>query len=164
MAKSRLFWSARGFLHSDVHDDIPADAVPISAATHARLLAGQAEGQEIVAGAGGKPVLADPGGNTETDLRARLLRRTRREARRRILAIASLERQSNDNAALALAAFQLASLGGTSIDTAPALRRRAAIDALRAACDDICVQVEQLPVSRLRDFDPSLPAIWLAEK
>ncbi|MDO5606698.1 MAG: hypothetical protein Q4G25_16215 [Paracoccus sp. (in: a-proteobacteria)] len=40
--------------------DRPADAVEISAPRHAELLAGQSQGQQIIAGPGGWPKLADP--------------------------------------------------------------------------------------------------------
>ncbi|WP_116132000.1 hypothetical protein [Tropicimonas sp. IMCC34043] len=52
--------STGGFYDSRITDVLPKDAVEISVETHAALLAGQAAGQRIVAGAGGVPVLEDP--------------------------------------------------------------------------------------------------------
>lgn len=50
-----------GFYDSAIHgDNIPADAVEITAELHAVLLAGQSAGKRIVADADGLPVLADP--------------------------------------------------------------------------------------------------------
>lgn len=50
--------STRGFYAKDIHgEDIPADAVEISDEEWAGLLAGQADGQTIVPGKDGKPVL-----------------------------------------------------------------------------------------------------------
>lgn len=49
------------FFHTDLHGvDIPADAVEITDEDHAALIAGQSQGQIIVADAGGFPMLADP--------------------------------------------------------------------------------------------------------
>lgn len=52
--------STGGFYSREIHgDNIPPDAVEITDAEHAALLAGQSTGKIITAGAGGKPVLAD---------------------------------------------------------------------------------------------------------
>lgn len=52
--------STNGFYIEAIHgNSIPTDAVEISDEDHATLLAGQSVGKIIVAGAGGKPVLAD---------------------------------------------------------------------------------------------------------
>lgn len=57
----RIFYSAEagGFFHDHLHAVRPADAVEISPAHHAALLAGQAKGQRIAADADGRPALAD---------------------------------------------------------------------------------------------------------
>lgn len=53
--------STGGFYDPFVHGDgIPDDAVDITEEHHRQLLAGQAQGQVIQAGAGGAPVLATP--------------------------------------------------------------------------------------------------------
>jgi hypothetical protein len=160
MAPSRLLWSPAGFFHRDVHRVIPVDAVPVSAAVHARLLDGQARGKEIVAGPGGRPILADPGTRSPEERRQRARRQLRRETRRRILAIASLETQANDNSALALAAFAIASAGATTIDTAAAIGRRTRIDAIRAAGAAIGAVLEQVADSDLATFDPTADHHW----
>ncbi|MCJ7996052.1 hypothetical protein J5N58_16665 [Rhizobium cremeum] len=52
--------STNGFYHRDINADIPADAVPITAAEHAAFLSAQAAGAEIAAGDGGAPIVAVP--------------------------------------------------------------------------------------------------------
>lgn len=60
-----------GFYSQEMHGDhMPADAVAITPAQHAALLAGQAQGQRIVAGEGGAPVLAAPPALTLGDLQS----------------------------------------------------------------------------------------------
>jgi len=48
--------STGGFYDTAIHGDIPANAVEITAAEHAALLAAQASGQSIQAGEDGRPV------------------------------------------------------------------------------------------------------------
>ena len=48
--------STGGFYDTDIHGDIPADAVEITSDKHAALLAAQAVGQAIRAGEDGRPV------------------------------------------------------------------------------------------------------------
>lgn len=60
--KLTMFYSPShaGFYSVAIHgDEIPADAVEISAAEHASLLDGQSQGKRIVADAQGRPVLFD---------------------------------------------------------------------------------------------------------
>lgn len=52
--------STGGFYDPNINTLIPDDAVEISRATHAALLAGQAEGKRIVSDLNGFPVLTDP--------------------------------------------------------------------------------------------------------
>lgn len=53
--------SKNGFFDRHIHgDDIPDDAVEISADLHAALLVAQAEGKIIIADAGGHPMAVDP--------------------------------------------------------------------------------------------------------
>lgn len=53
--------STGGFYEGIIHgDNIPADAVDITADEYAGLLQGQSEGKRITADADGKPVLTDP--------------------------------------------------------------------------------------------------------
>ena len=49
-----------GFYDDQIHSRLPEDAVAISTEQHAALLAGQSQGQVIMPGKDGKPVLADP--------------------------------------------------------------------------------------------------------
>lgn len=52
--------STQAFYDTNLHPSRPSDAVEISAEQHAALLAGQSNGQVIMPGKDGKPVLADP--------------------------------------------------------------------------------------------------------
>lgn len=52
--------STGGFYDSDIHSGWPEDVIEISPAQHTELLAGQSQGQVIMPGKDGKPVLADP--------------------------------------------------------------------------------------------------------
>lgn len=53
--------STGGFYTREIHGDaIPADAVEITTAEHAALLAGQGQGKRITADADGRPLLQDP--------------------------------------------------------------------------------------------------------
>mgnify|MGYP000967255968 CR=1 FL=1 len=54
-----IFYSKKtgGFYDNQIHTALPEDAVEITAAYHATLLAGQAQGKTIMPGKDGKPVL-----------------------------------------------------------------------------------------------------------
>lgn len=136
-----MFFSAAtgGFYRPDVNR--PADAVEISDAAHARLLAGQAAGRAIVPGKGGKPVLAD-----RIPLRAQLVTAIRREAARRIEAIAPAWRQLNDLR-----------------DPSPAAAARfAAIDAVRAASTLIEQDLSETATTGLLAFPVADHPAWPA--
>jgi hypothetical protein len=105
MTMARIYYSAArgGFFHEAIHTALPEDAVRIPALHHAR--AGRAEqGRQIVADARGRcsPRFGCP---AIEELRAQANRALAAEAERRILALASLARQSNDNALIAQAAL-----------------------------------------------------------
>lgn len=145
--------STRGFYVEAVHGrDIPADAVKITNRRHQELLLAQAQGHEIVPTSAGPEVHHAESGPEV--LLARAVSRVKREARRRILAIASLEQQSNDNAALALAV-----LAGDSTASLPALERRQKIDAVRAASNAIEAGLADLKVTQLATFNAA-SAAW----
>ena len=57
-----IFYSKKtgGFYDNQIHTALPEDAVEITAAYHATLLAGQAQGKTIMPGKDGKPVLTLP--------------------------------------------------------------------------------------------------------
>lgn len=163
---NRISFSAStgGFYHLDIHGDrVPADAVPVSTARHRELLAAQAGGRTIVAGAGGRPVLAPLAHDGVKRARARAAGAVRREARRRTLAVATFERQVRDAADLACAALQVASTGSTSIDLAGPLDRRKRIDALRAAAAALALQVDQLGEAGVARLDVTDDQYWPPE-
>jgi len=63
--------STGGFYLSAVHgDNVPGDAVDVTTARHAELLAGQAAGKVIVVGPDGRPALADPPASTPAQIAA----------------------------------------------------------------------------------------------
>lgn len=63
--------STLGFYLTDIHGaNIPPDSVEITAERHAELLAGQAVGQQIAAGADGLPILVQPPPPTLDQVRA----------------------------------------------------------------------------------------------
>jgi hypothetical protein len=68
-----MFYSAQtsGFYDPALHgNNIPADAVEITAEQHAALLEGQSSGKRIVADAAGRPVLQDPPPPTAAEIAA----------------------------------------------------------------------------------------------
>lgn len=148
--------SVGGFFHSDMHGAaIPSDAVAITEQAHASLMSAQARGAEIVVGPDGAPFARMPLQDRET-LVAVAVRRVKNEARRRILAVASLESQSNDNAAIALAALT----NTTPTELEGALQRRAKIEAIRAASNVLEGDATALDPATLRVFDPRNSTRW----
>lgn len=159
----KIFYSAAagGFFHEANHPDLPADAVRVSALRHRQLIEGQATGRAIVTSDKGQPLLAPAKAPNAEQLRKRAVADLQAEASRRIYAVASIEQQSNDNAAIALAA--LAAAQGT---TAPegltnALVRRSAIDALRTACNHAADLIARMPAANLTHFDATAERLWV---
>lgn len=160
--------STNAFFHVGIHaqESIPADAVPITPARHRALLDGQAQGRTISPDARGRPQLSPlpkPG--------AALLRRLagadiKREARRRILAVASLERQTNDNAVIALRGLASPTDQPTEADLAAisaAIARRKAIDAIRAASNALEAKIADWSAAALQKFNAADAAYWPGE-
>lgn len=162
---STIHWSPStgAFYHSAVHasDALPADAIEIGRARHRELREALAAGRAIVANDAGRPVLAPAARPNVAELRAAAVAAIKREARRRILAIAAPERQANDNAALALLALELAGAGviPSDLDEASAAgERRRRIDAIRAASNAIEVSIEAMDADVLGTFDAAAAA------
>jgi hypothetical protein len=155
------YWSpSHGFQTRATHGaGIPPEAVRIKPSRHRDLVAAQAAGAEIYAGKGGRPYIRRPRENLE-HRRAFVRQCVKREARRRILAIAPEWRQANDNAALAMAALQLSATMTTGVDTSGPISRRAAIDALRAVSDQVEQRLEAMNGAELEAFDPSADLHW----
>jgi hypothetical protein len=76
--------SAAGFFDTALHRDIPDDAVTVTARRHAALLAGQADGYEIVPDARGRPQLRSLTPTNRPDALAQQVKAIKREAARRI--------------------------------------------------------------------------------
>lgn len=146
--------STGGFYDSAINRDIPADAVPISRERHGELIAARAAGKIITPDRRGRPMIREPRIGAD-QLRPRAIALVKAEARRRILAVASLERQANDAASIAIEAF-----AGAGTDLEGALDRRYRIDAIRAASNAIEAQIERMPAANLTAFDPSTHSLW----
>lgn len=126
--------STGGFYHKSVHGrNVPADVVQITNRHHQELMLAQSQGHEIVATPTG-PSVRRHTPDRDAALK-RTISRVKREARKRILAFASLEQQSNDNALIAIAALKRGKSDSTAIQSA--LERRHKIDAVREASNRI---------------------------
>jgi hypothetical protein len=121
----------------------PAHAVKITQRRHVELLERQAEGFAIVAGKGGKPKIV--GRPTNDDARrAALTRAIKREAARRIEAVAPVWRQINDSRA----------------PSPEGARRFAQIDAIRAASNAFENTLANLPAAQLEAFRVAAHPLW----
>jgi len=160
---SEVYYSAarRGFFHAATHPTLPDDAVRISRLRHRQLLDAQAQGRTIVANDKGRPVLAPIVPPSLEQLRAQASAAVNAEAGRRILAVATLERQTNDNALIAQAALAVATGTPAPAGLAEALARRAAIDAIRAASNRIAATIAQMPAANLTDYDATAERLWV---
>lgn len=136
--------SARGFFDRALHKTLPADVVEIDAARHAELLAGQAEGAEIAPCARTGRPQAQRRRLSVADRRAALLREIKREAARRIEAVAPLWRQLND----------LREPGAAGSE------RFARIDMIRAASDAIERQLAGAAGKTLAGFPVRENPLW----
>lgn len=161
--------STKSFYHRGLHaaDIVPGDAVAITARRHQQLLAGQAEGRAIIADKDGHPQLSPKVKPSAAQLRRLATADIKREARRRILAIASLERQSNDNAAIAtfavVAATVPSAIGEVDQAYSAARDRRVAIDAIRAASNKLEATIATWSAGALDHFHAADAAHWPKE-
>jgi len=79
---SNIYFSAstKGFYLDDIHgDNIPDDAVKITAKRHDELMQAQAEGKSISADKGGHPVASDPPPPSAEEISAQLSRSAQEE-------------------------------------------------------------------------------------
>lgn len=143
--------STGGFYDDDVHAGrFPDDANAISPELYHELMAGNANGRAIVV-VGGMAELAPAVPWSIAIGRSLAIKAVKDEARRRILAIASLAQQSNDNAALAVAGLA----GALSEQAAAALERRQRIDAVRDIAKRVEGRVEWMSAAELDMFSPA---------
>ncbi|MBX9860644.1 MAG: hypothetical protein K2Y20_13805 [Sphingomonas sp.] len=148
MSPIRYSAATGGFYDIRIHAAIPDDAVAVSERTHTKLMRAQENGAQIVA-LGAQPSILVPPAASIDQLRARALAAIDVAAATRILAIASLARQSNDNAALAVAAIA----GVLSDEASGALDRRVAIDGVRTRAWEIAATIAALDETGLKAFD-----------
>lgn len=141
------------FFDERVHATLPDDAVPISAGEHARLLGEQAAGRVILPGADGQPTARRPAENGE-QLRTRLITATKREASRRIDAVAPLWRQLNDWRDLATVE--------PGEERAAIERRVADINAIRAASNRLEQRLAGMTARQLAKADIANDTHWTA--
>jgi hypothetical protein len=160
---SEVYYSAArgGFFHAATHLTLPDDAVRIARLRHRQLLDAQAQGRTIMANEKGRPILAPIVPPSLEQLRAQASAAVNAEAGRRILAVATLERQTNDNALIAQAALAAATGAAQPPGLAEALARRSAIDAIRAASNRIAATIAQMPAANLTDYDATAQRLWM---
>lgn len=143
-----LFFSPAtpGFFDDQIHDvdAIPTDAVEITAARHAELLAAQAAGGEIVADSQGRPRISRPSVDAR---RAAAIRRIKRHAAALIERVSPVWRQLNDQRA----------------PSPEGAARFAAIDAIRVASDAIEAEVATLSAAALDPLDIATHPLWPSE-
>ena len=144
--------STGGFYFSDMHSNIPADAVAITEDHHQALIEGNAKGGKIISGPNG-PQIEEPAAPTAAELRASLIARIKREAERRIVTSVPIWRQLNDHRALL---YQ----PKTSEAYKAAAQNGAAIDAIRAQSDKIEAIIATLDDTALAAFKPRDDAHW----
>ncbi len=149
-----IYYSAarRAFFDDRIHTILPGDAVPVTPEEHARLLGEQSAGKVILPGDDGEPTARRPAENGE-QLRARLIVATKREAARRIEAVAPLWRQLNDWRDLCF--VEPGSERRTAIDG-----RVAAINAIRAASDRLEQQLASMTARQLAKADIADDTHW----
>lgn len=135
--------STMGFYEVD-HPAIPEDAVQITPARHRAMLDGQAAGATISVAPDGHPRLLRAAKSKVADRRARLVRMIKREAARRIKAVAPIWCQIND----------MRAPGNGSA------ARFATIDAIRAASNAIESEVTTLDAAGLDAFDIAQHPGW----
>ena len=134
--------SARGFFHTNLHRSIPDDAVTVTRGFYAKLLAGQAEGHEIVPDKRGRPTLRALRSSTLADAQAACVHAIKREAARRINQRMPLWRQIN----------------ALRNNSDPGFHQ---IDAIRAASNLIEQQIAELTqISALEAFDVASCPLW----
>lgn len=159
---SHVYYSAAhgGFFHAANHPVLPDDAVRISRLRHRELMDAQSQGRQIVPNDKGRPVLAPIVPPSVEQLRTRATAAVNAEAGRRITAIATIERQTNDNALIAQAALAAATGAAQPAGVAEALARRTAIDAIRVTSNRIAALVAQMPAANLIDYDATAARLW----
>jgi hypothetical protein len=124
---------------------LPEDAVRIAALRHAELMTAQSEGARSSPTRAGGPCWPGPGAGARGTRAGDLARSMPRPNAASL--VASLARQSNDNALIAQAALAQASGRPAPEGLAEALARRAAI--LRAIATRIAAQIATMPAANL---------------
>lgn len=138
------------FFDDRVHATLPDDARPVTPEEHAQLLDAQSAGKVIMPGNDGEPTARRPAENGE-QLRARLINATKREAARRIDAVAPIWRQLNDVRDLPLSQGEQR----TAIEN-----RMAAIDAIRAASGLLEARLASMTARQLAKTDIANDTNW----
>jgi DNA repair photolyase len=140
-----LYYSAarHAFLDDAIHTTLPEDAVPVARARHRALMEAQATGAAIVAGEDGAPRIDRPRA-TRSIQRAAAIRQVKREAARRIEAIAPIWRQLND----------------ARVPSEAGAARFAAINAVRVASDAIEAEIATMTLAALKALDIASHRAW----
>lgn len=153
MSKCPIRWSpSTGFFYrADLHgDSMPADVVKVTNKRHAELLDGQGLGRAIIADEKGNPTLDAPAKASRNSLLSSTTYAIKEEARARIIAVATIERQVNDAAAIAL-----------NTDEADAARDRLTkVNEVRAASNAAEQGLDDMSVDALEAFNAADNSLW----
>ena len=139
---------------------LPTDCIAVTRKRHRELLDEQGKGAQITVGKAGKPVAKYPDDATLAELRKQKAIQINGEARLRILAIADIPMQSNDNAAIAM----FNGISGLSDDEretlSGALARRVAINAVLRSAKVLKNSLRRMNKSILQEMQIDDPAFW----
>jgi len=158
---SKLYSPSTGLFYAPelfVGRVLPDDVVNVSDKRHAELLDLQAQGRTIAASRDGRPTATAPRAPTLEERREAAHRAVATEAGRRILAIASFARQSNDNALMVTAWITAADISSPEMQAA--LARRAAIDAIRTASNRLDAAIALMSARQLAALEIGADLHW----
>lgn len=150
-----MFYSAslQGFYSLDIHgQNIPADAVEITAELHAALMDGQSAGRRIVADAEGFPVLADPPLPTPEQIKAAFVAAIQQR-------LDDFARTRNYDGILSACTYATSTVPKLQAEGQAAVNLRDATwSAAYAILADVQAGVRPMP-SSLADIEADLPAL-----
>ena len=162
--------SRGGFFDDQINRTIPDDCVPLKPGQRQALHAALATGKIIRVTANGAVQAVAPTPPAIDDRRAQLHTAVKREASRRILAIAPMWQQVNDLRAIAEANDATARAAGTLIAeeiaeaALKAYDRGAAIDAVRTASNMLDAAIDTMSVRVLTQLDVTSAGHWPPDK
>ena len=144
--------STGGFYETELHAQIPDDALYVPPARHAELMAAQAAGAEIVPGDSGLPVTRMSGPSTLDERRAAAAVAVKAEAARRINEAVPIWQQLND--------LRAAIASGQAM-TPDSQARFARVDAIRDASGAIEAELATADTAALTAFRADSTDRWI---